>query len=548
MAKALIKKKALSFDTEIKFIGPLTDLSKVLLSDQFHLGGLERNVASLLKENLAYCEGVLTDNQGICLGETKKNIPNVSFSKSQGILGPNSYGFINNTMGIFPFAAPLRDVPLKGSTGVILPSRELLPDIVPLLIDYKVGVSWVISVGDGDPAEVARFLMRDRNTRSILFAVGKGIDISSLQTAMDGDKKIAFLAPQTKFLQEKEQLLLAAMARRKQHWMFHDLDGFLTCGKLLSSLGGGFAQDSKKLKVSIVCFGGGASYVAAQAKLYALPKPKLVSLSEEVPLALREASAVSDMVVLCGNRYELPEIETVGPTIKVESSKVYETFSLIELFRKPAWNLAKRSFVAGQLDENRYQSLLQDLPPQLYELGRLVKDEQLSDHDSKRLLRSYGVKVCRQAPAFNPTMAVRMGQKIGFPNVLMSQNNVLVLCTTPAQLKSHAIRLFSHQTELVVRESLPDAVELTVQVTYDKKLGNQVLWWDNVAVLLPLIQGELDLLADNQAKRYQGQFESLREFILNLSYAVTQQTCLGTIRVLLAQEPVVIGASLIIKR
>ena len=42
-------------------------------------------------------------------------------------------------------------------------------------------------------------------------------------------------------------------------------------------------------------------------------------------------------------------------------------------------------------------------------------DGVLADHDAKRLLKAYGVRVTRQAPTNTPTGAVKLAKQIGVP-------------------------------------------------------------------------------------------------------------------------------------
>ena len=109
----------------------------------------------------------------------------IALAEGSGLLGPNSFGFLNNVDGIAPLSAPLAERPRLGRVALVVPRRDALPELAPLLSSRLLGVSWLVSVGDGDPAECCSFFSTIRDG-GLLVALGKGARPSSLLDAWCG--------------------------------------------------------------------------------------------------------------------------------------------------------------------------------------------------------------------------------------------------------------------------------------------------------------------------------------------------------------------------
>jgi hypothetical protein len=133
----------------------------------------------------------------------------ISLDDAAALLGPHSFGFLNNVDGIAPLAAPMAERPRLGRVALVVPRRDALPELPPLLEQRLLGVSWLISVGDGDPAEVLRFLAHDPATTGLLLALGKGARPQSLLDCLGGKPAVVLLPPQ-----HRDLALLRAVARR----------------------------------------------------------------------------------------------------------------------------------------------------------------------------------------------------------------------------------------------------------------------------------------------------------------------------------------------
>src|SRR5207248_613893 len=94
----------------------------------------------------------------IGLGRPPAEAPSVALGEYPGTLGPSSFGFLNNVGGVAALDAPLPSLPRRGSLALVVGRRDALPDLGPLALARNLGVSWIVSVGDGDPAEALAFL------------------------------------------------------------------------------------------------------------------------------------------------------------------------------------------------------------------------------------------------------------------------------------------------------------------------------------------------------------------------------------------------------
>ena len=101
-----------------------------------------------------------------------------------GTLGPRSFGFVNVHGQVAPLDAPLPSLPRAGGLGLVVPARDALPDVAPLALARGLGLSWIVSVGDGDPAEALAFLTADAMTSALGIVLGPGATGASLRAVL----------------------------------------------------------------------------------------------------------------------------------------------------------------------------------------------------------------------------------------------------------------------------------------------------------------------------------------------------------------------------
>jgi hypothetical protein len=109
--------------------------------------------AQRVRSNLALGPAQLDPEAAVWIsgGKVPPGRLGISLDDAAALLGPHSFGFLNNVDGIAPLAAPMAERPRLGRVALVVPRRDALPELPPLLEQRLLGVSWLISVGDGDP-------------------------------------------------------------------------------------------------------------------------------------------------------------------------------------------------------------------------------------------------------------------------------------------------------------------------------------------------------------------------------------------------------------
>src|SRR5205823_1946413 len=120
----------------------------------------------------------------IGIGRPPADAPSVALGDFAATLGPCSFGFLNNVGGVAALDAPLPTLPRRGGLALVVPAREALPDLGPLAVARGLGLSWIVSVGDGDPAESLAFLAADPATSSLAVVLGGGARGSTLRAVL----------------------------------------------------------------------------------------------------------------------------------------------------------------------------------------------------------------------------------------------------------------------------------------------------------------------------------------------------------------------------
>lgn len=508
-----------------------TDLAQLLRAHAFAVAELGP-AGQRVRANLQAGRGELVPDAAVWLGlgPPPPGCLAIGLGEHAGVLGPYSFGFLNNVDGIAPLAVPVAERPRRGSVALVVPRRDALPEVVPLLCSHDLGVSWLISVGDADPAEVVRFLAIDPATTGVLLALGRGVRAPTLHAAL-GHKPVVVLEPPGLSLAGRDPALHRAVARRAGVPIVQDLEEWLAHGILLEAgalpLGPAAEPERRgrgpaRARAAIVVVGAGADLVSSEAMRAGLPAPLKLDIDdkEATAAALHKAAQRAEVVVLCGPSYDTAELQPPPPTLRVDPAQPERLRALLRAVALPPRQPDDNQPVAETGDAARVQTVLADLPPPLYLSGAVVSDEPLGDHDCKRLLHAYGVQVSRQAPVNTSTAALRVLTKLGLPVLLvppqppagdglaaaLAEERAATLCTTQAEVKRYATLLLAKHPYILLREVIPAGPRLRALVSPERGLG-PVLRLARVrpgegpaeadwqAALVPLLRGEARELA-----------------------------------------------------
>lgn len=465
-------------------------LRTLLGADSFRLGRDTARVAT----NLA-AHGGRSDDRALCYVGSDlppHGAPSISLGAARGTIGPHSFGFLdNNTYAdavrrpAAPFAAPLPARPRSGPIALVCGRRDALPDVAPLAVARGLGVSWIVSVGDGDVQPALRFLAEHEGTRAVLLAAGAGSAPSCL--AALGGKPAVVLGGDP---------LLRAAARRHGGAAVDGLEAWFAHGALLES---GLTRPER---VGVLVLGGGALLVEQAARAVGLDLP--VRSSDDEPEAAAEALAEArkdwELVLLASSEPQpfAPGVLHVDPG---HPDRLRALFTALAEERT-ARPLARSRGLRPPDGEHEAQA-------------RAVLDEAgaasgvaLSDHDTKRVLKAWGLRVSRQAPAASPTAAARIATQIGLPVDVVAGSlpadapieplhESLRTARTATELRRCASLLLESAPYVLVRESFPAELRARVAVRREPGLGAYLVVEGERAerALLPLERGDAVLLA-----------------------------------------------------
>jgi hypothetical protein len=567
-----------------------TNLAQLLRARAFCLAG-DGPLIARVAANLESFGGHVDDDAAAWIGSGAAPEGRVALSlgPAAGALGPHSFGFINNLDGVAPLAAPLspQDRPRRGHLAWVVPRRDALPEVAPLLFGRGLGMSWLISVGDGDPAEVLRFLALDPATRAILIAVGRGMRAQTLREALS-EKTAVLLEPPSGA--GKDSHLIRAVARRAGAVVTSQLEEWLAHAALLDAVAEGppgrqgpAVPASRRQRAAVIVAGAGVDFVTsevqkargsqkAQLPLRAVDGEDATALDE----ALRQAGRDAEVVLLCGSGEVVDSAAAPGPLLRVDPAQPERLRALLHALTTPQ-ALRDDKPQKSKADTARIEAVLADLPPPLYVGEAEVSDEVLGDHDVKRLLHAYGVRVSRQAPANTTTAALRILSKLSLPvellpavaphadveRILGEETKAKVLCATQAEVKRQATLLLSHSPHVLLRETLRQAPLLRVQAGAERGLGlllklgratatqaplqAQIAVWE--AALLPLRQAEAQRLCESLlGADTECDAKELVALLGGISTCLEAHTLTLDLVVLLGREPVVLHAAGVLKR
>jgi hypothetical protein len=497
-------------------------LAALLRARRFRLGAGTQRVSA----NLTAHAGEIAADAAPWIGAARPpaDSPSVSLGDHPGTLGPKSFGFLNNVGGIAALDAPVPSLPRKGGLALVVPRRDALPDLVPLALARGLGLSWIVSVGDGDPAEALAFVGADAATHGIALVLGDGADGASLRTVL-GLKPTVVWGGDT---------VCRAVARRAGAQVVDGVDQWLARAALLD------AQVHAGARVSVVVVGGGAGFVAREVEAAGLDAT-VKSVDEREPAELRDAvsSALAEqrpLVLVAGaTPVTLPELEH----LQVVSADLRHPEHLRALLHA----LAAPPVEAAPVEEPAKKP---KVDAALLDRVRGEIDRELNDHDAKRLLKAYGARVTRQAPTNTPTGAANLAKVIGMPVLLIAGELIRVAETLPDVRRIATLMLQAQANEklpsVTVRERFPEAPRAQVTTVVEKGVGLTLRIGDACA-LLPLTRADAVALAAATPARRSADQKALASLLERISACADAERALLHLEIYCGADPCVLDAS-----
>lgn len=553
----------------------LGDVSRLLRARSFWVEG-DSKAAQRVRANLQLGT-VPLDKEAVAWisdGRVPEDKLGISLDDGAALLGPHSFGFLNNTDGIAPLAAPLGERPRVGRVALVVPRRDALPELAPLLCSRLLGVSWLISVGDGDPSEVLRFLQHDPATAGMLIALGKGVRPQTLLDALAGKPSVVLLPTL-----HRDVGLLRAVARRSLSRVTANFEEWLAHGALLDAGFGPGPQgrssvrraSASQRRASVLVLGAGADLIQRELDALRMPAPVRIDADDDeaVERALHRAAEQSELLILCGDKDQLAELRPSRPALLLDPSERDRLRALLVVIQSLSVPSLAHAKVVVRPVRERLDSVLSELPPPLYVAGEMVQSEPLGDHDIKRLLHSYGVRVTRQAPVSTTTSALRVVAKLGTPvwvlpglppsedvtKLATTESRDGVLCETQAEVKRQTSLLLERYAYVLLREVSPRGPSLRILLQRERGLGDvlrvEPLMADaeSEASLLPMFSDDADALARAWAAPGDAdQVDALATLLGQIAACVDEQKLQGDLVVRIADEPVVIHAAGVLRR
>jgi hypothetical protein len=506
-------------------------LEELLSASHFRLGPHTSRVA----KNLELHGGVADDDAVAWVGADLPPLgaPSVSLGEARGTLGPQSFGFLDNQRGVAPLAAPLPVRPRPGPVALVCARREALVDVGPLVVAHDLGVSWIISVGDGDPEEALGFLAHDAATRAVLLSPGAGARPDVLGAL--GDKPVAVLGG--------EPLLRAAARRRAGSLSTEDIEEWLAFG-LLAEADVGIPR-----RVLALVAGGGAAQITQMARTARL-ELRVVPVDDDEPEELEEAmqraAEETDLLLVAGiPRASLPPLgRPVLPLDVTAPERVRALLAVLAGRCAPA----EPPLPQVNADRKRAQAIVAEA------------EGVLGDHDTKRVLNAYGVRVSRQAPASSHTAALRIAQQVGFPvDVVVPPEArrdaesrrkgtpeapkppqaIVRRATAAAEVRRAAGILLEEATFVLVREAFAETPRTRLSVRYEAGLGLVARIGEERAVL-PLDRADVSCLARAASGAEE---KALVDFLVRIATATEELNLEIDLEMYVGDEPAVLSGS-----
>jgi hypothetical protein len=514
-------------------------LHALLTADRFRLGRDTARVAG----NLAAHAGSVDDSSPIWIGADlpPHGAPSLSLGAARGTLGPWSFGFLDNVRGVAAFAAPLATRPRVGPIALVCRRREALPDVAPLAVARGLGVSWIISIGDGEVEDTLDFLASDAATRAVLLAAGNEAGERALRPgalAPLGDKPAVVLGGDP---------LLRAAARRAGGAAVDDLEAWFAHGALLDA---GVTRPERPVAVVI---GGGAQLLEQAARSASVKLPIHATVdddAEAVAQLVADAAREADLLIIAGSE---PPPRPSFPSVLLDLGSMERARALLAA-------IATQQAPTASSIAARAQPQLQGEREQAIAIVDAAAGE-LSDHDAKRVLKLFGVRVSRQAPASSATKAVQIAQQVGYPVDIVAGRvepasgrgagrELLRRVTSQAEVRRAAAILLEDGPFVLVREAFPLEPRARLAVRRERGLGAfaVVAGVSEERALLPLEPADALVLAraaTGQAPRTATTpvERALIDLLVRATFAAVECELTLDLEVYVGAEPGVVSAS-----
>jgi hypothetical protein len=502
-------------------------LYALLTARRFRLGASTERVA----RNLALHGGTVAGDAAAWLGAARppEDAPSVGLGSFAGTLGPRSFGFVNVRGQVAPFDAPLPALPRAGGVALVVPARDALPDVAPLALARGLGLAWIVSVGDGDPAETIAFLHADAMTASLALVLGAGASGASLRTVLGAKPAVVWGGDP----------LCRAVARRAGAVVVDGpggLSAFLAHVQILD------AAVTPGAPVEVVVVGGGRAYVEDEVRAVGLDAP-VHAVDERDPEALlakvTAAAGASRPIVLVagGPPAALPPVAD-AQLLAADLRHPEHLRALLAALAAPPVEAEGGGRARPRADR------------ELVARVRAEADTTLSDHDAKRLLKAYGARVTRQAPTNTPTGAVKLAKQIGVPCLIATPNEERLAETVADVRRIAALLLQSfgehHPAELLpsvmVRERFPEAPRARVKIAPEKGLG-LTMRVAAACALLPLTRADAQALAAATPARRAADQRAVADLLGKVAACSADEDVLFDVEIYAGAEPAVLTAA-----
>ena len=501
-------------------------LYALLTARRFRLGASTERVA----RNLALHGGTIASDAAAWIGAARPpdDAPSVGLGTFAGTLGPRSFGFVNLHGQVAPLDAPLPSLPRAGGLALVVPARDAMPDVGPLALARALGLSWIVSVGDGDPAETLAFLTGDAMTRALGVVLGPNASGAGLRAVLGAKPAVVWGG----------DALCRAVARRAGAIVVEGqggLSSFLANAQLLD------AAVEPGAAVEVIVIGGGRAYVEDEVRAAALDA-RVVGVDERAPEELEAAIAGA---ATAGR----PVVLVAGaPPASLPSLAGAQLLSA-DLRHPGHLRALLQALAAPAADADAGKSRVR-VDKELAARVRSEIDGVLSDHHAKRLLKAYGARVTRQAPTNTPTGAVKLSKQIGVPCVIASDLEERVADTVADVRRIAALLLQTVDGEspsVMVRERFPEVPRARIKVAPEKGLG-LTMRVGAACALLPLLRSDgLALAAATAARRAVDQ-RAVAELLARIAACAVDEEASFDLELYVGAEPAVLTGSGELKR
>ena len=501
-----------------------TPLYALLTARRFRLGASTERVA----RNLALYGGSVAGDAAAWIGAARppEDAPSVALGSFAGTLGPRSYGFVNVHGQVAPLDAPLPSLPRRGSLALVVPARDALPDVAPLALARGLGLSWIVSVGDGDPAETLAFVTADAMTSALGVVLGPGASGPSLRAVLGAKPSVVWGG----------DALCRAVARRAGAVVVDGgLSAFLAHVQLFD------AGVEPGAAVEVIVVGGGRAYVDDEVHAVSL-EAKVIAVDERAPEELDAAIAAA-----VGAHHAVVLVAGTPPAAlpRVDGAQL-----LSADLRHPEHLRALLQALAAPVVESESARSRPRVDKELAARVRSEIEGALSDHDAKRMLKAYGVRVTRQAPTNTPTGAVNLAKQIGVPCLIAAGADERVADSVADVKRITALLLQTVEGEspsVMVRERFPEVPRVRVKVAPEKGLG-ATMRVGAACALLPLTRADgLALAAATPARRSADQ-RAVAELLGKIASCAAEEEVTLDLELFVGAEPAVLSATGELKR